>query len=236
MQPENNIHNELHEISPLLAGLPKTNVFTVPEGYFDALSSDILLNTIELRNNTGEVPEGYFDQLPTRIMNRIRQEEEESSVLAPIPSNNVFTVPEGYFDRLPADIISRRPQPGRVIGFNRTISFFRYAVAACLAGILGLSLFSALNNANEEQSSVSPVIAAEANKILKENAFDRVMESVTDEEITQYLQSSGQDVNAALMASLADENNLPDADEYIFDDQTLERLMKELHISQSAQN
>ena len=43
--------------------------------------------------------------------------------------------------------------------------------------------------------------------------LDQVMNSVTDEEITQYLQSNGQDVNTALMASLSDETELPDADD-----------------------
>ena len=32
-------------------------------------------------------------------------------------------------------------------------------------------------------------------------------------------------------ASLSDETELPDPDEYIYDDQTLDRLMKDLYIS-----
>ena len=79
-------------------------------------------------------------------------------------------------------------------------------------------------------------MVGEAGRVCQEDACEQGMNSVTDEEITQYLQSNGQDVNTALMASLSDETELPDADEYIYDDQTLDRLMKDLHISQTAQN
>lgn len=275
MQPDRHIYEELEAISPLVAGLPKANIFTVPEGYFDGLTSSILLTINQLnksnpsipegyfdslpdlimnrirqsenepalpaslsKDNVFSVPDGYFDQLPARVLDRIQQSDNESSLLASIPKINVFTVPDGYFDQLPQQISQRieKPRGAKVIGFNRTVSFFRYAVAACLTGILGLSLFSALNNANDTQGNSSPMVVAEANQILKTNSYDQVLESVTDEEITQFLQSSGQDVNAALLASMADDNDLPDADEYIYDDQTIDRLMNELHISQSAQN
>lgn len=235
MLPDQSIHDELHGISPTIAGMPKVNVFTVPEGYFDSLTTNILLNINNLEKKDLAVPEGYFESLPGLILDRIRR-EEESSVLAGISRNNVFSVPDGYFDQLPDQVVSQLPRQAKVVGFNRTSSFFRYALAACLTGILGLSLFSVLNNANDPIETSSPVVVAEASKILQENAFDQVMNSVTDEEITQYLQSNGQDVNTALMASLSDETELPDADEYIYDDQTLDRLMKDLHISQTAQN
>ena len=38
------ILEELNKVSPLLAGLEKKNVFSVPEGYFDMLTISILKN------------------------------------------------------------------------------------------------------------------------------------------------------------------------------------------------
>ena len=74
LSPE--IYDELNNISPLLAGIEKINVFSIPDGYFDLLSIDILkeLNTNipEFRNDKLTVPEGYFESLSTNILNKIR--------------------------------------------------------------------------------------------------------------------------------------------------------------------
>lgn len=232
MQPGNDILNELKEISPTLAEIPRVNPFSVPEGYFEGLAGSILLELMPpATTETGGVPEGYFEELPLQIMSRIRQMEvhdtpEAGNIISRIDKRNVFSVPVGYFDELPTRIMSKINQPARVVGFSRSMSFFRYAVAACLAGLLGLSLFSALNNADE--GGYSPVIVAEAKQILQTNSFDQVMNTVTDEEITGYLQSAGQDVDAALLASITDASALPEAEDYIFDEQALERVLSQV--------
>ncbi len=113
METRNDIVNELRGISPVLAGIPKTNVFTVPDGYFTFLADTILAQTSETEMpgiQAGmEVPDGYFDSLADKILGRIKQEEasEISPLLKDLRSKPVFELPDGYFDALPAAILAR---------------------------------------------------------------------------------------------------------------------------------
>ena len=110
MSNRNDILNELNTLSPLVAGIPFVNVFTVPEGYFNQLAKAIFMNTAEAEQIempvTGNVPQGYFDGLAGNIMDKIKSLEaaakEEiqglSPVLASIGNSNIFTVPDNYFE------------------------------------------------------------------------------------------------------------------------------------------
>ena len=125
MQTSVDILNELRELSPLLAGMEKTNVFTVPQGYFDGLADHALivckaeemsvLNDLSKQENR-EVPAGYFDNLADSIMAKIKAGENEtaaeelrtlSPALYSIQNENTFEVPAGYFDSLADTIISK---------------------------------------------------------------------------------------------------------------------------------
>lgn len=110
MNNGNNILNELREISPLLAGMDKVNVFTVPAGYFEGLADTLqllvkeenstVLNGISKQNQ--DVPAGYFDSLADTILSKIKAGEakEEFPLLNSITRENVYTVPQGYFESL----------------------------------------------------------------------------------------------------------------------------------------
>jgi len=116
------ILNELREISPTLAAIEKVNVFSVPDGYFEYLSTDILLG-IDVENGllnlnandpSAEVPAGYFENLAGSILGKIKaQDSEEAEIdilpaeLTGIQSNNVFEVPEGYFEALTGSILDK---------------------------------------------------------------------------------------------------------------------------------
>ncbi len=110
MNNSNNILNELKEISPLLAGMQKANVFTVPNGYFENFPATMLLLVKEEKNSllTGisqqnpNVPAGYFDTLADSILNKIKAQEaaEDYPLLNSISTANVYTVPQGYFENL----------------------------------------------------------------------------------------------------------------------------------------
>jgi hypothetical protein len=108
------IVTELKELSPLLAGMQKVNVFTAPNGYFNRLAEDILTGIKEEENNllnpvvsykaAIEVPQGYFESLANNILNKIKIEESAaaelkglSPVLSGIQNKNVYTVPQDYF-------------------------------------------------------------------------------------------------------------------------------------------
>ena len=106
MNSDLTIQDELTALNSILAGIPNTNVYTVPDGYFEAMVKD-LLHTVQqqtdIKANT-DVPDGYFDGLAAVIMNKIKSgsalEEEASPVLLSLKNNRTYGVPQGYFDGL----------------------------------------------------------------------------------------------------------------------------------------
>ena len=123
MESRIDILNELKTLSPVLAGIEKLNVFTVPAGYFETLGQDVLLAVKEeggslLNTITGqtamEVPQGYFENLAGNILNKIKEQDtaaaelkDLSPVLHSMQSNNVFTTPQGYFENLAGNILNK---------------------------------------------------------------------------------------------------------------------------------
>jgi hypothetical protein len=76
---------DLKNIAPNLYKIGKQNPFAVPEGYFDALPSEIeaLIHTEQAlsqinNGNAFDVPPGYFDELPFIIQNKVQQEKKPS--------------------------------------------------------------------------------------------------------------------------------------------------------------
>ncbi|MBC7537119.1 MAG: hypothetical protein H7258_15620 [Ferruginibacter sp.] len=261
MQKSPSIYNELKELNSPLADIPATNVFTVPEGYFDVLSLDIMqaineyrieeLNIPALERN---VPEGYFDTLADEVLRKIRRSdtapamEEEDGFLASVRKINVFTVPENYFEGLATGIVAQvsPKQPARVIAMTNRFSIFKYAVAAGITGIIGLSLFTQFDKktaaelvaqvtlipANQDQSE----LIKNAGEIIRNDSFDKTLEALGDEEIVGYLKNNGEDINAAMVASVTDEKTLPNEDAYFTDEKTLDNFLNEQHIVQISNN
>lgn len=238
MHSNHTIQNELKELNSILAGIYNRNVYTVPEGYFDVVPGDILLaiqqKSIEAGDNNS-VPAGYFEGLADAIMGKIRSGEdrdEESSLLNGLKNINVFRVPSGYFDTLATDIITQLPQPAKVVVMKKRSSFFNYAAAAVITGIIGLSVVSVFN---KKESSYLIQDNTEIASIDPKN-IDEAFSTLTDADIVNYLQKDGQDVNAALVASITDDKNLPDQVDYLTDDKTLDNLLSELKPGESTNN
>jgi hypothetical protein len=227
---------------------------SVPQGYFENLAgeimekiksgseneSDISSSLQPLRNaQTYRIPAGYFDALSNNIITSIQHlnaiETGESKLLDAVKHINPYHVPAGYFDALPGNIEAMLPQPAKVIVMRRRATFFNYAAAAVITGILGLSLFSIFDK--KQTTTDTGTVMAQADKIIKTNSFDEVLSTVSDADIVSYLQSSGEDVNAAMVASAADGKNLPEEVDYLIDDKTLDKLLLDLNIAnQSAIN
>ncbi len=112
MEISKEISEELNNISSLLAGIERKNIFSVPEGYFNVLSMDIFkkINTNSSEFKTGKltVPEGYFENLSASVLNKIKSLQDDpaqelralSPMLYSIQNENVFKVPESYFRNL----------------------------------------------------------------------------------------------------------------------------------------
>lgn len=93
MSREPNIDAEIRQIAETLANLPVSMPYSVPEGYFQALSGmvqDRVATGLEgVQRYPGAVPDGYFQTLPDQIWARIHQEsvKEELESIAPTLNN-----------------------------------------------------------------------------------------------------------------------------------------------------
>ncbi len=228
MERNKDIQKELTEISPLLAGLNPVNVFTVPEGYFNGFSNECLLllqvlPALPQTSHPQRVPEGYFDNLAENILSKIKLTDTDLPVFGKV--EHPFKVPSAYFETL-ASVIVQQIQPAKLVRMKS--SFFRYAAAAVITGFLGLSLFNQL----DKKESIEPAVVSYATNEMpvKEDAIDKALESINDEEIVDYLSTRGQDVNASLVASVMDENNLPASEDYLLDENTLKEFLIENNI------
>ena len=230
------IQNELKELNSILAGISNTNVYTVPDGYFEAMALDIL-NTLQQVSGitlNATVPEGYFEGLADGIMNKIKEglamKDEGSALLSTVKNINPYTVPHGYFETLAGNIVNQLPQPAKVIVMRKRSSFFNYAAAAVITGILGLSVISIIDK--KQQEEVLPITNSVADA--KQMNVDEALATVSDDDIVAYLQKSGEDVNAALVASASEDKNLPEQVDYLTDDKTLDNLLNELNIKDQS--
>lgn len=114
------IQKELKLISEAVADLPNTTPFSVPDHYFDGLTSRILQKV------------GQFNA-----------EEERDPILSPLlqslTKENPYQVPAGYFHQLPRELTREKTTPVvQIFAWKKIIG---YAAAACLTGILFLAFF-----------------------------------------------------------------------------------------------
>ena len=130
MTNRNNILKELNDLGSELANYNAQNFYTVPDGYFDELASQVLsrIKALETSEATEElqllsplltqinreipftVPVGYFDGLEEKLMQGIREHadyqtsDEELASLSPMLSSiskkTPYTAPAGYFESL----------------------------------------------------------------------------------------------------------------------------------------
>ena len=218
MENRINILNELKELSPLIAGIKKVNVFTVPNGYFVQLDENVLKGIKEeggllssIKNQSSmQVPQGYFESLADNILSKIKLQDSAASelrdlspMLYSIQNKNVFTVPQGYFETLPANILNNvAPQQAKLVTMKkRTVTILiKYAVAAVFTGVMALGVYKFTNKNSIVTSSNNAItnVQYEGLKIAKENRFEEEFAKVTDEEIVNFLTKDGVDVEAAV--------------------------------------
>jgi hypothetical protein len=215
MNRNQDILNELREISPVLAGISPVNVFTVPEGYFSQLAVDIFMKTEPVSENgtllphskspAFSVPEGYFDGLAGSIMNRIKTEDlsdarEEINILSPtlagINREMPYQVPRSYFDKLTERILDQR-QEAKVVQMSsarRSIMprWMKMAAAACIAGLL---FFGAYKIIPWGSGTTSPVTNELANLPTKEEVknfdLEKELAKLSADDINNYLCETG---------------------------------------------
>ena len=129
MKNENEIPNELRQISPLVADLSRENLLKVPENYFEQFASLVMLrikslhtdeaissslHTIDKNIQLSQPPVGYFESFAEKMLKRVKAEtsnsvDEELANLSPflstIKREMPFSVPQNYFEELPDNVL-----------------------------------------------------------------------------------------------------------------------------------
>ena len=248
------VFEETKQISSTIAEIGNSNVFSAPAGYFNELPATILntacaandkdfeeQSAIFSKANVFSTPAGYFDNLSANILAKIKHEPLKevvaetaaiSSVVAGIGTKNVYSVPANYFEWLTGEVLQHTSaaRQAKVVTMKPRLGVFKYAVAAAITGILGFSLFFMLNKKDQQPGTNQATMAA-AQKIIKTNSFEAELNSIPDAAIVNFLEGKGEDVEAALVASLADENDLPEATDYLINDNTLDEILKTVELS-----
>lgn len=244
MENRTDILNELQALSPTIAAIEKVNVFTVPDGYFENLSTDILMG-IETDNgisknsssafSVADVPNGYFASLAGSILAKIKAQDAEdaateiralSPMLYSVQNENVFEVPQGYFENVSDDVLNKvKPQPKVITMQSRSRTFFKYAVAAVFTGAIALGVFKFTDNSGKKTQLPDYVTAG-----LQVQDVDQELAKISDADIVKYLEANGTDVKTAMVANSIDENELPSQEDYLLDDKALDKYLNSIDI------
>ena len=239
MEFSTEILDELKSISPLLAGIEKRNVFTAPEDYFDTLTIDIFkkinFNSIE---SGLTVPEGYFEGLSTSILHKIKNLPEHAStelrdlspMLYSIQNENVFTVPPNYFKNLPDEILNGiQPQPQtKVVVMKKRQSIFRYAAAAVITAIIGVSSLLVFNKSQQvqvNQPETSSFYKQAVSQFKNEQQINQGISTLSDDEIIKYLDKNSSDADNDAITTNIEEKGMPDPKDYLQDEKTLDTYL-----------
>jgi hypothetical protein len=228
MKQNTEILQELQAISAAVAALPKVNVYSVYDNYFAEMQSDVLAAIAD--KNIFAVPEGYFENLATNILQKVKANDvaEElqniSTTVANIGNKNVYTAPQNYFEKLQHSTTEKEGAKIIPIGNSRA-KVARFALAAALTGLLGFGIFTFVqqNNANTQTAT----LIKEGEKIINTNSFDADFATLTDKDLEKYLEQSGVNVDAAMVATTAEDAALPEAMDYYLDENTLNDFIKE---------
>ena len=130
-----------------------------------------------------------------------------------------------------APIVAIREIENIYVPLIRRITIFKYAVAATVTALLGLGIYRLSNQTLPVQDVALASVIASAKNINKSNSFDKEMTSLNEDEIVGYLNEKGDDVNAALVASLSDEQSLPEEEDYLTDENKLDDYLNEFNLS-----
>ncbi|RYY50234.1 MAG: hypothetical protein EOO06_04520 [Chitinophagaceae bacterium] len=227
----------------------------VPKGYFEGLASEVLAKIsreesgdvdlspllLSVRNNNPyQVPVGYFENLAGAIVSKTLngsqsnvavETAEISDLVAGIGNKNVYSVPTGYFEQLALPAIASQPAAAKVVKMSSRKSMLKYAAAAVITGLIATAAFFTFTPASKDPV-LSAVVMKEAAAIIDNKSFDKELESLNDADIVNFLESKGQDVDAALVASLTEDAKLlPDADDYLINENTLDEVLKNLNLN-----
>jgi hypothetical protein len=227
MNQENKILEELHEISPMVANLPRTNPYVVDADFFGTVP--ITLYGITEEKNPYVVSADYFQHFAASIYKKCKETEENNST----PSldhakQNPFHLPENYFEQFEVRLQNQLKENNRK-GLLARIGPWRYwSAAACIIGILGFSVFVFLNDRSQKEDWKTSWF--EAKKIINEGNLESEFNAINAEEMAAYLTEQGHDVDAAVTARIAEESNQDDGLFYIESENEIEAFLNNTNL------
>ncbi len=208
---------EIKYLSPLLFDLQKRQVFQVPTGYFENIH-ELIVEKID-------------------ITTTVTASNEISPSLQELRDKNVFELPEGYFSGLADTVIKKVQQPstGKVLSINKRSSWIKYAVAAMMAGIVALGLYKYIDKPGgsgitDVNSTAVATLDASIKKgtSMSEQQFNEALGNLTETDIAKYLEKHGDITDLALLRSNLEESILPEQEDYLMDESTLNNYLIEI--------
>lgn len=138
---------EIAQLSPLLAGIPRKLPYSVPEDYFQS-------------NIEG--------------LEAFTSEKEESLVLSFIEKDMPYEVPVGYFANVPEQVLQKVSGSAKVVPMTRR-KWMRLAVAAMVTGIMAISgivYFNSRGGATDPVTAVKKASTEELNDFIKSTVIN----------------------------------------------------------------
>ena len=210
MTNRNTILNELNDLGSTLGNYSPQNIYTVPNGYFEGLPTQILnrIKAFEATNAKEEleylspllsdiskdipysVPAGFFQNLNEEVLQKISKRsnhqtsEEEIEILSPLLSSlknkNPYSVPAGYFETLET---TGEKTETKVISITRR-RWYRLAVAAAVIGIVAIGglLFSKPGQIDPNKNPQA-WINKNVNKNVSQDKLDEFVKLAEDETV-----------------------------------------------------
>ena len=202
MTQKDNILQELKELNSQLISLQQ-NVYTVPAGYFEGLTEQVLnrIKALETANSVEElslltkvpdifskkspytVPAGYFENLAENTLLKIQASsdyqtaEEELASLSPLLSSLKkdlpYSVPAGYFESLTDKAITEESKPASKVISFNSRKWFRYAAAAVVTGIVVIAGFLIVGKNNSNNEPGSKIMAKITRDVKKMNTEEQ---------------------------------------------------------------
>lgn len=243
MKRSTHIQEELEQMSRSVAGIPTVEVLQVPEDYFPLLAEKTLRN-IHPDTAIGQVPAEYFEGLAGSVLRRIAAAEKDSEQVqngdSTLPAP--LEVPADYLETLSTRIRSRIGEEKATIPGGRLISLrtrqpFRYAAAAALILIVSLSVYRFA-----DKSSSYDLPAKDLDQTIKlgrqmdQKQFTEQLETLSEDDILAYLEKHGTAQDVATLGSDMESGEIPSAEDYITEDNVLDRILESATTQEQQKN
>jgi hypothetical protein len=194
-----------------------SEVQSVPAGYFDSLSDQILA---KIKNEYQEIPDTEMGEL--------------SPLLSSLKDKNVFTVPDGYFKNISQNIFAKLSHaPAKVVSIRKVKTFWKYAAAAVLTGAItvsSLNIFNSSpdmvkNNSVVTESSGIPDYIQSSLQYKTPEQINKGIATLSDDDIINYLEKHGNIMDNDQLTNDIDTKDLPAPADYLTDDNALNNYL-----------